>query len=100
MIGGQPFLEGVCVIIGPLDEGLASHVVLHAFFGRIECLVVGSARGGVDQPASDAGYKESVVDFELNSMFQGLALGFEHLVEAVGLSDRPREAVQNEAALG
>lgn len=99
VVGGETLLERVGVVVGALDEGLAGEVVLHVDLGRVEGAVVGAARGGVDEAAGDAGDQQGVVDLELDGVLQrGLLLG-QHLVEGLGLGDRPGEAVEDEAAL-
>jgi hypothetical protein len=99
VVGGEALLEGLGVVVGALDEGLARDVVLHVHLGRVEGAVVGAARGRVDEAAGDAGDEQGVVDLELNGVLQGRLLLRQHLVEGLGLGDRPREAVEDEAAL-
>ena len=53
VVGGQSLLESIGVIVGSLHERFARHVVLHGLLGRVEGLVVGTARGWVDQSARD-----------------------------------------------
>jgi hypothetical protein len=40
MVGSKSFLQRVCIVIGTLDQGLASQVILHGLLGWIEDLVI------------------------------------------------------------
>jgi hypothetical protein len=97
--GDEALLEGVGVVVGSLDQSLAGDIVNHLLLGGVEDLVVGSARGGVDQSAGDSGHQQIVGDLELHGLFEGLLLLREHFVELLSLGDGSGEAVQNEAVL-
>jgi hypothetical protein len=99
VVGSQTLLEGGLVVVGTLDEGLASDVVGHGLLGRVEDLVVRATGSGVDETAGDTRDEQLVVDAELNGVLERLLAGLEHVVEALGLGDSAREAVKNEAGL-
>lgn len=94
----KALLEGLGVVVGALDEGLAGNVINHGLLGGVEDLVVGAARRGVHETASDTRHKERVVDLKLNSVLEGLVGGLEHAVELLGLDDCSWETVEDEAA--
>lgn len=99
VVGGQTLGEGGLVVIGTLDEGLASDVVGHGLLGRVEDLVVRTTGSGVNETTGDTGDEQAVVDAELNGVLERLLTGLEHGVEALGLGDGTREAVKDEARL-
>lgn len=43
VVGAEALLEGLCVVIGALDERLAGHVILHLKLGRVKDLVIRAA---------------------------------------------------------
>jgi len=53
VIDSQALLQGLGVVVGALDKGLAGDVVLHGLLGRVEGAVVRAARGRVDEAAGD-----------------------------------------------
>lgn len=61
--------------------------------------MVASARGGVDESAGDSGDEEGVGDSELDGVVEGLVVGGQHAVELLGLSDGPRESVEDESGV-
>ena len=97
VICDKALLEGFRVVVGALNERLAGDIVDHVALGRVEDLVVRTARGGVNETASDTRDEERVVDLELDCVLQGLLGGFEHAVELLGLDDCSWETVKNEA---
>jgi hypothetical protein len=97
VVGGEALLEGLGVVVGPLHQRLAGHVVPHGHLGRVEGGVVAAAGSRVDQAARDARDEQLVVDLELDRVLQGLLALAEHLVEALGLRDGAGEAVEDEA---
>lgn len=99
VVRSQSFLQRVGVIIAPLDEWLARHIISHLLLRRVEDLVVGATRGGVDEAASDARNEQIVVDLELDCVLQRLRLAGQHLVELLRLRDRPGEAIEDEAMI-
>jgi hypothetical protein len=99
VVGGQTLGEGGLVVVGTLDEGLAGDVVGHGLLGRVEDLVVRAAGGGVDETAGDTRDEQAVVDAELDGVLERLLAGLEHVVEALGLGNGAREAVEDEARL-
>lgn len=100
MVGTETLLEGVGVVVAALDERLAGNVVLHVLLGRVEGCVVGSAGGGVDETAGDAGDEEAVVNLELDGVLELTLALLEHGVEALGLGDGTGEAVKDETVEG
>lgn len=98
VVGVEALLEGVGVVVGPLDQGLAREVIDHGFLGRVEGGVVGAARGRVDQAARNARHQEGVVDLQLHSVLQRLVALPEHAVEALCLGHGAGEAVEDESA--
>jgi hypothetical protein len=52
----------------------------------------------VDESTGDAGNEEAIVNLQFDGVFQRLAFGLEHRVEAFGLGDCPREAIEDEAS--
>ena len=98
VVGAEALLQGVGVVVGALDEGLAGDVVLHVLLGGVEGGVVGSARGRVDEAAGDAGDEEGVVDLELDDVAELALLLLEHGVEAFSLGNGAGEAVEDESA--
>ena len=96
MMCPQPFLQGICVIVGPLDKWFARHIILHRFFRRIEDLVIAAARGGMNEPASNTGNEEAIVDLKFDGVFQGFLLLSEHLIKPLGLGYGPGEAIKYE----
>lgn len=97
MIGSQPFLQRICIVVGPLDKWFARHIILHRFLRRIEDLVIATAGGGMDEPASNAGNEEAIVDLKFDSVFQRLLLLSKHLIKALSLGYGTGEAVKYEA---
>ena len=59
--------------------------------------MVGTARRGVDETASDTRDEKGVVDLKLDRVVELVAAFCEHRVEAVGLGDCSGEAVEDEA---
>jgi hypothetical protein len=99
VVSGQTLGESCLVVVGTLNEGLASDVVGHGLLGRVEDLVVRATGSGVDETAGDTGDEQVVVDAELNGVLERLLAGLEHGVEALSLGDGTREAVEDEARL-
>lgn len=97
VVGGEALLEGLGVVIAALDKRLAGDVVGHGLLRGVEDLVIGPARGGVDETARDARHEEGIVDLELDGVLEGLVALAEHLVETLGLGDCAGEAVEDEA---
>lgn len=97
VVGVETLLEGLGVVVGALDEGLAGDIVGHGLLGRVEGGVVGTAGCWVDQTTRDAGHEEGVVDLELDGVLEGLVAGLEHGVEALCLWDGAGEAVEDES---
>lgn len=100
VVGGQALLEGLGVVVGPLDQRLARDVVRHGHLGRVEGLVVAAARGRVHQPARDARDEQRVVDLQLHGVLELLVALLQHGVEALGLRHGTGEAVEDESAQG
>lgn len=74
MISPQSLLQRFGIVVGSLNQGFASHVILHGFFRWVEDPVVCSSGGWVDEAAGDTGDEEAVVDLELDRVFEGLLL--------------------------
>lgn len=100
VVGLEALAEGLGVVVGALDEGLASDVVLHGLLGGVEGQVVRTAGGGVDETARDARDEQGVVDLELHRVLQGEVALAEHGVETLGLGNGAGEAVEDEAVGG
>jgi hypothetical protein len=96
VICDEALLKGLGVVVGALDEGLASDIVDHVALGRIEDLVVRAARCGVNETTSDARYEERVVDLELDGVLERLLGGFKHAIKLLCLNDCSWETVENE----
>lgn len=92
----QTLVEGVDVVVGALDQRLASDVVLHILLGRVENLVVRPSRGGVDQTASNSCNQKGIVNLQLNSVLELLAALVKHVIQALSLGNSTRETVQDE----
>lgn len=99
MVSRQTLSQSISVIIGTLDQGLASDIVGHVALGRVEDLVVRAAGGGVDETTGDTGDEESVVDLEFDGVLELLLTGEKHFVEALGLSDGSGEAIEDETVV-
>lgn len=56
VVGLEPLLQRVFVVVGSLDQRLAGDVVCHVLLGRIEDFMVGSTRCRVDEAAGYARY--------------------------------------------
>jgi hypothetical protein len=97
VVGTETLAESALVVVGALDEGLASNVVDHVGLRGVENLVVRAAGGGVHETTSDTGDEELVGDLELDGVLERLGLGLEHAVELDGLGDSAREAIEDEA---
>lgn len=97
MVGSQTLGQGVGVVIGTLDQGLAGDVVLHVILGGVEDLVVGTAGGRVDETAGDTSHQQGIINLQLNGVLELLLASEKHIVETLGLGDCPGETVQNEA---
>lgn len=67
---------------------------------RSKFLVVGAARGGVNEATGDALHKQRVWDLEVEDPVDGGAAGGEHLVKLLCLRHVPGEAVEDEACTG
>lgn len=100
VVGGETLLEGVGVVVGPLDQGLARDVVGHGHLGRVEGQVVAATRGRVYQPARDARHQQGVVDLQLHGVLQLLVAVLQHGVETLGLGNGTGEAVKDEPGRG
>lgn len=98
MVRAEALLERVCVVVGALDEWLASDVVFHLALGRVENLVVRASGRGVDQSAGNTCDEEGVVNLELHGVLERLLAGGEHVIKLLGLGDCSREAIEDEAA--
>lgn len=96
VVSRQTLGEGLGIIIGALDQRLAGDVVLHVILGRVEDLVVRAARGRVDQTAGDTSHQQRVVNLQLNGVLELLITGGKHVIETLGLRNRPGETIQNE----
>lgn len=99
VVGSEALGECVGIVIGTLDQRLAGNVVLHLLLGRVEDLVVRAARGRVHQTAGDTGDEQGVVNLQFNGVLKFLLAGSKHVIQALGLSDSPRETVQDETAI-
>lgn len=95
VVGAETLLQGLGVVVGALDEGLAGDVVLHVLLGRVERAVIAAPGGRVNETAGDALDEERVVDLELDGVLQGLTPLLQHGIETLGLGDSAREAVEN-----
>lgn len=100
MVGTEALLERFGVVIGALDERLTRHVIGHIGLGWVEDLMVGPARGGVDEAASDTRDEEGIINLELNCVLERLVGARKHVVKFFGLRHRSGEAVKDEAAQG
>lgn len=98
MICAQSLAQCLSIIVGSLDERLSSDIVFHKLLWWVKDLVVGSARGRVDQSAGDSVDEELVVNLQLDGVFQRLVLSLQHFVEAFSLGDGSWEAIENKAA--
>ena len=96
MVSCKTLLQRVGVVVGTLNQGLAGDIILHIVLGRVEDLVVRPSRGWVDKTSSNSGDQEGIVDLQLNSMLELLLTSLEHVIKTLGLSNRTREAIQNE----
>lgn len=96
VVGGETLLQGFGVIIGALNQGLASQVIRHGDLGRVEDLVVRAAGSRVHQSACDACYKERIIDLQLYCMLQFLVLLRQHFVKRLGLSNCAGKTVKDE----
>jgi len=97
VVGSKALLEGLRVVVGALDKGLASDVILHVLLGRVEGAVVGASGSGVDEAAGNAGDEQGVVDLQLDSVLKLLVARLEHSIESLSLGDCTGEAVEDEA---
>lgn len=97
VVGDETLLEGLGVVVGALDEGLAGEVVLHGDLGGSELLVVGATGGDVDQATCDTGDEEVVVDGELDNGVQGLLLVLQHGIQLLSLDNSAGESIENES---
>jgi hypothetical protein len=97
VVSSQALLEGLDIVVGTLDQGLAGNIVLHVVLRRVEDAVVRAAGRGVDQTAGDTGDQQSVINLELDGVVQLLLLLGKHGIEALGLGDSPGESIKNEA---
>lgn len=96
MIGAETLLQSFGVVVGALDKGLASHVILHILLGRVEGAVIAAAGGGMHEATRDALDEERVINLQLNGVLERLIPLLEHGVETLGLGDGAREAVEDE----
>lgn len=80
MVGDEPLLQGVGVVIGSLNERFARDVILHVVLGRVEDLVIGSSRGRVYKSSGDTGNEEAIVDLKFDGMLKLLLASGEHVV--------------------
>lgn len=100
VVGHKALLEGLGVVVGALDKGLASDVVLHGDLGGSKLPMVRAARGNVDQASSDAGHQQVVVNGQLDNGIQVLLLVLQHGVELLSLDNGAGESIENESVLG
>ena len=91
----QTLVQGVDVVVGALDQRLASDVVLHVLIGRVEDLVVRPSRGGVDQTASNSCDQKGIVNLQLNGVLELLVALVKHVIQALSLGNGTRETVQD-----
>lgn len=61
--------------------------------------MVCAPRCWVDEAASNTCNEETVVDLELDGVFEGLLLFFQHLIEAFGLGNSSRKTVEDESGV-
>jgi hypothetical protein len=97
VVGTETLAKSALVVVGALDQRLASNIVDHVGLRGVEDLVVGATRCGVDKATGDTGDKELVGDLELDSVLEGLGLGLEHAVKLDSLGNGAREAIEDEA---
>ena len=97
MIGGEPLLKRVGVVVASLDQWFACDVVLHGVLGWVEHLVVGSAGSGVDETTCYPRDEQTVVDLELDGVLERFLGAREHGVETFCLRDCAWEAIEDEA---
>lgn len=76
-------------------------IAIEVHYSSLRCLlkflVVCSARGRVDQAASDTGDKQVVIDDEFNDRVQRLLSLFKHVVQLFSLRNSAGETVKNES---
>lgn len=97
VVGGQSLLKSTLVVIAALNKRLASDIVSHVRLWWVENLVVGAAGCRVDQTACNSCDKELVVDVQFNGVLERLFHRLKHRVEALGLGNSAREAVEDES---
>ena len=93
MVRAQPLLECFGIVIGSLDQRLASHIVQHGLLRRAKHFVICTTRGWVDQSAGDPRDEKGIVNLQLHRMFEGFLLFGEHLVQALGLRNSSWETI-------
>jgi len=96
VVSFEALLQRIFVVVRSLDERLAGNVIRHFLLWGVEDLVVGSAGGGVDEAAGDAGHEQIVVDLQLDGVFERFLLDGEHAVKLFGLWDCAGETVEDE----
>lgn len=80
MVSDQSLLESIGVIVRALDQCFASDVVLHFCLGRVEDLVIRSARGWVHESPRYPGNEKAIIDLELDGVEEFLVSDGQHVV--------------------
>jgi hypothetical protein len=81
VVGIKAIAESLLVVIRALDKGLSSEVVLTRNLRGSELLVVGAARGGVDQTTANATNKDLIIDLELDDTVNVDLVLSQHLIK-------------------
>ncbi|MPL95824.1 hypothetical protein SDC9_41996 [bioreactor metagenome] len=94
----QPGLEAVLVVVGaPLHVVAAADVAHPRNLRRLGLVVIDLAAIAAGVAAGDAGDERGVIDAHLDHRIEGLAVLRQQLAECIGLRQRAREAVEDEA---
>lgn len=98
MVGHEALLQGVGVVVGALNEGLSSDVVLHVILGGVEDAVVRASGSRVNETSGDTGNEEGIVDLELDGVVELVSAVGQHLVESLSLGNSTGESIEDESA--
>ena len=96
VVRNQTLLKRISIVVAPLNQRLASHIVLHVLLRGIECAVIRATRCRVNQTTSDSGNEQRVVDLELYGVLEFLVALLQHVIQTFGLWNGSGESVKNE----
>jgi hypothetical protein len=93
VVRGQSLLEGLSIVVRPLDQRLAGYIILHILLGGVEDLVVRTSRGRVDQATRYPCNQQRIINLQLDGVVQLLLAARKHVIQTLCLGNGAREAI-------